>query len=108
MSVGPLANLAASIAATPLAQSKGSDVERAQHDVSNRERQIASETLAESAAGIGETNGENHATAERDADGRRLWEQQSPPAEKADSETSDAAQSKDASGESGRLIDLTG
>ena len=29
---------------------------------------------AELAAGIGQADGDNHQTAERDADGRRLWE----------------------------------
>ena len=34
---------------------------------------------AEAAAGVGEPDGEDHETAERDADGRRPWEDQPEP-----------------------------
>ncbi len=110
MSVGPLGGLAASAAGAPLAQTKGSDVERAEQDVANQQRNVRSEQKAESAAGIGEADGEDHETEDRDADGRRLWEEA--PAAKSDksggSDSDDEARSKDVSGQSGNLLDLTG
>ena len=36
--------------------------------------QNSAPTPTGAAAGIGETDGEDHETSERDADGRRLWE----------------------------------
>ena len=111
MSVGPLGGIAGSAAGSPLAQTKGSDVERAGQDASNQQRRIQNEQKAESAAGIGETDGEDHETAERDADGRLPWRQS--PAAKETGETGDDSdagppQGKDASGQSGTRLDLTG
>ncbi len=111
MSVGPLGGIAASAAGSPLAQTKGADVERAEQDASNQQRRVQNEQKAESAAGIGETDGDDHETAERDADGRRLWEQ--PPgdeqsAAEPDSVVGGERQSKDVSGQSGTKLDLTG
>ena len=112
MSVGPLGGIGASAAGSPLSQTKGSDVERAQEETGAQQRRVQSEKKAESASGIGETDGEDHETADRDADGRRLWEgsPESPAAEDAQG-SADAAgkrQSKDASGQSGNLLDLSG
>ncbi len=109
MSVGPLGGVAASLAGTQLAQSKGSEVERAQQDSSSQQRQVQNDLKAETAAGIGETDGEDHETAERDADGRRLWEE-SPQPEHPDADDGREAprQSKDASGDSGTQLDLSG
>ena len=110
MSVGPLGGIAGSAAGSPLAQTQGSDVERAGQDTSNQQRRIQNEQKAESAAGIGETDGEDHETAQRDADGRRLWEE--PPGTRETTEAGEDAaaprQSKDASGQSGNRLDLTG
>ena len=75
MSVGPMGGLAASAAGSHLAQSKGSDVDRTQQDSAAQQRRVQTDQKAEMAAGIGEADGEDHATGERDADGRRLWEQ---------------------------------
>jgi len=112
MSVGPMGGIAASAAGSPLAQTKGAETERARQDAGAQQRRVDSDQKAESAAGIGETNGEDHETEDRDADGRRLWEE---PAEKtAEEETEgDAATppprlSKDVTGESGNLLDLSG
>jgi hypothetical protein len=108
MSMGPLSGLAASVAGSPLAQTKGSEVERNQHAVGSHERRVQSIARAESAAGIGEADGENHETAERDADGRRLWEEMpGRPAGESGPEPPDL-QSKDATGQSGNLLDLSG
>ena len=112
MSVGPLAGIAGSVSGTSLAQAKGTDVERAHHDASAQQRQVQNVEHAESAAGVGETDGQDHETAERDADGRRMWE--APPEKgKPDAETpaADPAQthqSRDATGQSGTQLDLTG
>lgn len=110
MSIGPLGGIAAGAAGSPLAQVKGSDVERAQQDSSAQERRAQNELKADNAAGIGETDGEDHETAERDADGRRLWEKTARP-EKGDSDggpSSGPRRSKDVTGESGTQLDLTG
>jgi hypothetical protein len=108
MSTGPLGGIAASAAGLPLAQTKGADVQRTQHERASQERQVQNDRRAENAAGIGETDGENHQPAERDADGRRPWEQ--PPRQRASGGSADGPprQSKDASGQTGNLLDLSG
>ncbi len=109
MSVGPLVSIAASMAGTPLAQSRGSDVERANQDSVQVERQVSGELKAELAAGIGATDQE-HETSERDADGRRLWEataKQKSEAE-ADANTVAARKARDATGQCGTQLDLSG
>jgi hypothetical protein len=59
------------------------------------------------AAGIGQTDGEDHQTADRDADGRRAWE--IPPQKNAEGDPADEPpQVKDPSGQSGGTIDLSG
>lgn len=112
MSIGPLGGLIASVAGAPLAQTKGSEVERAQRDMAAHDRQVRGELKAEAAAGIGETDGQDHETGERDADGRRLWEKpaaannaEAPP---DDATTAAATRAKDPSGQSGSQLDLSG
>lgn len=112
MSVGATGGVAGSVAGSPLAQTQGSEVERARQDAGAQQRRVESDQKADSAAGIGEANGEDHEPAERDADGRRLWE---PESEKDINEEADAdaappheRQSKDATGQSGNLLDLSG
>lgn len=110
MSIGPTAGIAASAAGSPLAQTQGSEKERASQDAAAGQRRVEFGQKADAAAGIGEANGEDHATGERDADGRRLWE--APPesdAEQPDEETRpEDRKSRDASGDSGGLLDLSG
>ncbi len=111
MSVGPLSGLASSAAATPLAQRHGSDVERAGQDAGSQQRKIQNDQKAEDAAGIGQTDGEDHETEDRDADGRRLWEESPhPPEDENGDTTTDAPPTrvKDPHGESGNLLDLSG
>ena len=108
MSIGSLGGIAASVAGTPLAQAKGSEVERAGQDAGVVQRKVQSDQKAESAAGIGETDGEDHETAERDADGRLPWQARRLP-EKTDVEAAHTpATSKDSTGQSGNLLDLSG
>ena len=112
MSVGPM-GFFSSIAATPLSQSKGNDVDRAGQESAGQSAEAANDVKAENAAGIGATDGEEHGAAERDADGRRIREK--PPGKKKAPEpaaeappVSTSVPSKDASGESGNELDLTG
>jgi hypothetical protein len=105
MSIGPT-GMAASAAGTPLAQKKGSAIERAGEEVGAQRRQVYHDQKAEAAAGVGEPDGENHETAERDGDGRRPWED--PPGSKTAAGRPDARHSKDPLRESGNLLDLTG
>ncbi|MEX2142057.1 MAG: hypothetical protein WD894_22515 [Pirellulales bacterium] len=110
MSVGPL-GFFGSIAATPALQ-RGADTERVQHDTARQQGEVKNNLLAESAAGIGETDGDEHDTNERDADGRRLWEVGANARQK-DSvdpaiESPPLRQSKDLTGTTGAHLDLTG
>ena len=110
MSIGPASGVLASIAGSPLAQTSGSDVDRARHDTTARDRHVQSVQKADSASGIGETDGQEHETNERDADGRRAWEIGPPADTSSDQPAADQAasvQSKDATGESGNSLDLT-
>jgi hypothetical protein len=107
MSVGPLTGLIGSLAGTPLAQTKGTEVERAQQDAAAQERRAVNDQKADNASGIGQADGQDHETAERDADGRRLWERQTAGHPRHEP-TPDPPLSKDASGQSGNLLDLSG
>jgi hypothetical protein len=89
-----------------MAQTKGSELERAQQAVGAERRQVYHERKASAAAGVGEPDGEDHETAERDADGRRPWEEPGEPTE--DDSPPPAPQSKDSSQQRGNLLDLSG
>jgi hypothetical protein len=109
MSIGPMGALAGSAAGSPLAQTVGTETERAQQEVSGQQRRMDAEKKAEAAAGIGQTDGEDHETADRDADGRRMWE--NAPEGKGDANDraeDEGPKSKDASGKSGTQLDLSG
>ncbi|MGO9110985.1 MAG: hypothetical protein ACLP9L_17320 [Thermoguttaceae bacterium] len=109
MSVGPLSSIAGSVAGTSLAQTRGSDIDRAQQESTARELRAFSEQKAETAAGIGEADGDNHQTAERDADGRRLWEfPQRQGEQDAGSEGARRPESQDPTGQRGSMLDLSG
>ncbi len=109
MSIGPT-GIIGSAAGSPIAQASGSEVERAKQDASDQQRRVATDKKAESAAGIGQTE-EDQQASERDADGRRLWEE---PAGKQGSATPDESantepqQSKDTTGQSGNQLDVSG
>lgn len=110
MSVGPLGGLPASAAGSPLSQTKGSEIDRAQQDSAAHDRRVRTDQKAEAASGIGETDGEDHEPAERDADGRRLWEAPGdrPGQEAPGEDTSIPPRSRDATGQTGNLLDLSG
>jgi hypothetical protein len=111
MSVGPLGGLAGSVAGTSLAQAKGADIERAQNEANSHERRVQTDRKADNAAGIGATDGEDHEAAERDADGRRIWEdtrrKQGDDSPEARAEP-EPPRTQDATGQSGTLLDLSG
>lgn len=107
MSVGPMAGLAGSVAATSLAQTGGADLERAQQAAGNQQRHVRNELRADRAAGIGEADGDNHETNERDADGRLPWQHPNSHAGPS-APSANPPLSKDASHQSGNLLDLSG
>jgi hypothetical protein len=104
MSVGAT-TLTTSVSGITTTQTSGHEAERARGEVGARHRQVYYEQKAESAGDVGELDGEDHETAERDGDGRRPWEE--PLAREATCK-SGARQSKDPSRQSGNLLDLTG
>jgi hypothetical protein len=112
MTMAPLGGIVSSAAGAPLSQTAGSETERAQKDALTQHRQVDASQQAENAAGIGQTH-EDQESSERDADGRRLWEAPANGGKNKDNKEADAAetvprQSKDATGQSGTQLDLTG
>jgi hypothetical protein len=112
MSMGPLGGVVVSAAGAPLSQTAGSDGERVQRDSVSQQRHADANQRAERAAGIGQTE-QDQESSERDADGRRPWEMPDT-AGKQSNQHNDVAtthptrQSRDASGQSGTQLDLTG
>lgn len=110
MSMGPVGGVLGSAAGAPLSQTKGSAKERSAQDATNQARTVDAETKAEKAAGIGQTQ-EDQATGDRDADGRRMWEAIQKAKEQAEENAESpkpTKQSKDATGQAGGALDLTG
>ena len=110
MSIGSL-GFAGIGASTPLAQAKGTDADREAQETTSQETQQQTDAQAEQAAGVGQTDGEEHETAERDADGRRLWElpaKKKAAAKAAAPVLEESPHSRDASGQCGNALDLTG
>jgi hypothetical protein len=105
MSIGPMGGTPAAAAGLPLAQTKGGETDRVQQDLAAQQRQSYYAEMAAIAAGVGETDGENHETADRDAEGRLLWES-SPEARRAGDNGPPKEMKSD--GETGNLLDLTG
>ena len=93
----------------PVGMMGSSDAERARQDVDRQVRAAQSQEKAESAAGVGETEQDQEAS-DRDADGRRLWEDPAAASRKADGEQASAeeTQSKDPTGNRGLNLDLSG
>jgi hypothetical protein len=108
MSMAPLGGVFGSAAGAPLSQTAGSETERTQKDAQAAGRQVDAQQSADEAAGIGHTS-EDQQSGERDADGRRPWEEPSKRSKTA-AEPTDAVQrqSIDATGECGKQLDLTG
>jgi type II secretory pathway pseudopilin PulG len=108
MSIGSL-GIVGGLAGTALPQ-RAADADRVQRETVEQQRAVESSAQAENAAGIGQTE-EDSQTAERDADGRRPWEQ-APRAEEKPADTPPAAPhipiSKDPTGACGGQLDLVG
>ena len=108
MSIGSVPGLIGSAAGAPYAQSKGSEVERAQQDAGSQSRKADSAEKADKASGVGQTS-EDQEASERDADGRRIWEIEADRKKQAEEEAARAARkSKDVTGLSGNQVDLSG
>ncbi len=112
MSIGP--TVPASIAGLSLAQVGATQSERS-HEAGARQMRAALDLKSESAAGVGTTDGEEHAAGERDADGRRLWEAplgrrqtQSAQGDEASDETSQSGASPASDELLGQELDLSG
>jgi hypothetical protein len=111
MNLTPIPPIVVGAAGAPLAQTKGSELDRATQESAAQQRQVQGEVKAEMAAGIGTTEEDSGASADRDADGRRPWEAaaQSPDKQQqADPTASGPRVSRDASGQCGRQLDLSG
>ena len=106
MSVGSL-GIVGSLTASSIAQ-RSAETDRVQQDTVDQARTTQAAERTESAAGIGETE-EDSQTSERDADGRRLWEQQQakPKSEDVEALASDT-RSKDPTGQAGSELDVVG
>lgn len=108
MSIGPLGILS-SVSAAP-SQASGAESAKHRGEAAAQARHTQSAQKTEDAAGVGKTDGEEHSANERDADGRRIWEV-GPPKSKAAEETAEPAPlhvSRDATGQTGNQLDLTG
>jgi len=109
MNIGATTGAFGSAAGAPLAQTTGTETERSQKDSSARERLADTQAKSERAAGIGTTE-QDQGTDERDADGRRMWEETG----KKKDATGEAEageperRAKDPTGQSGSALDLTG
>lgn len=111
MNIGPAVSVSSSAAGAPLSQTAGAESERAQKDAAAQARRSDADVKAADAAGIGQTE-EDQQTSERDADGRRLWEDPTQEGTAEGNEAGDAGArqrlAKDPSGASGNTLDLTG
>ncbi len=101
MSVGPLGGMVPSVSGTPGAQRAGSAQEQAAQESTAASTQRFSQQKAEAAQGVGATEAEDQSPHERDADGRRPWEE--PPEAQATEENSPASDSPPASPHDGQL-----
>jgi hypothetical protein len=108
MSIASSGDVFASAAGSQRAQTTGADVQRIQQETANHQRQIDFDHLADSAEGIAETD-PDHATRQRDADGRRPWEIGPPKRAIVSAEATPIAPvpTHDASEHCGQSIDLT-
>ena len=107
MSVGPM-NSIGSFAGAPLAQTKGSEIDRARQDAVRHEARVREGAKAADAEGIAAADGEEKRTEDRDADGRRLWEFFEQPAANDSQAVVEPQQAPDAEGIRGGAIDLSG
>ncbi len=73
MSIGAFGGLQGAAAGAPLSQTKGSEIEKNSQQASAAKRGADAGAKAEEAAGVGTTE-EDQGASDRDADGRRMYE----------------------------------
>ena len=108
MSIGSL-GIVGGLAGTALTQ-RAVDADRVERETVDQARAVQASEQAENAAGIGQTE-EDSQTSERDADGRRLWEQPQaakPKLSEPATNESPLPLAKDPSGACGGQLDLVG
>lgn len=105
MSIGPMSGLPASVAGLPATQAKGSEADRGPQELAVRQREAYYAQTADEAASVGPTDGQDHETADRDADGRPGWTSSS---ETSCKRNPLPPNSRDPTGQRGSLLDLTG
>ncbi|WP_442484696.1 hypothetical protein [Aeoliella sp. SH292] len=111
MSIGSFGGIQGSAAGAPLSQVRGGDADRAQQSTAS-ERVATADKKSEMASGIGTTEADQEA-GERDADGRRLYEDTGEQQSAGDEATEPSAAGeppkvKDPTGQAGTQLDLTG
>ncbi|MBN1588993.1 MAG: hypothetical protein JW888_05725 [Pirellulales bacterium] len=103
-----MAGLTASAAGSPSAQRTGSETDRAAQTAAT-ECTIKGLQRAAGAAGVGQTDGESLETDQRDADGRRPWEETPQNTRPVDlDEPTPSGRGTDALEGPGTLLDLNG
>jgi hypothetical protein len=108
MNIGATTGALTSAAGAPLSQTAGAEAEKTQKDSSVQQRLVDAQEKSEKASGIGQMD-EDQEASERDADGRRLWEDSRKKQDEANAESADIQrQAKDPTGMSGNSLDLTG
>jgi len=109
MSIASL-GIVGGLAGTALPQ-RAAEAEKVQRETTEQARAAQASEQAENAAGIGLTE-EDSQTSERDADGRRLWEEQRRAKARASESPALASPqiplAKDPSGDCGGKLDLVG
>ena len=106
MNIANIGGLAGA-AGTQLAQAKAAESERAR-DANQQDRVRAGQDRAESAAGLGAAE-EDQGVSDRDADGRRLWEEPARKKTKGKETPPPPIEAPaDPKGECGTQLDLTG
>lgn len=106
MNVGATTGSLAAAAGSSLAQTAGAESERTAKDAATQQRMVDAQTKSEKASGIGQTE-EDQQSSERDADGRRVWED-TRRAKQPGAEPETRRQAKDPTGQAGNSLDLTG
>lgn len=112
MSIGSFGGIQGSAAGAPLSQSQGSETEKTRQQAAASERKAEATDKSEKASGIGTTE-EDQQASDRDADGRRMYEDnaEQPPTGQQSAEpatTGEPPKSKDPSGLAGGQLDLLG
>ena len=109
MSVGPTVSILASAAGTPLAQVKGSEIDRARRETDAFKIQLHRESQADTAAGVAASDGQEKSATERDADGRQAWQVPERPAKAGKTVAKGrTSMAYDPANDSGTELDLCG